>query len=254
MKPKSHIVSLILLVLTRVWASNAQSLTAFQNLNFEQANLSAIPITGEGGLVAIDLAMPGWMGFIGTQATSQVLQNNFYTGDAGIMIEGPNWGTAEGIIAGKYTAGLISGGAGQYQPATLSQTGLVPLGAASLQIKLSPGATGFAISLASQPIRMIPLLTASTYTVYGGAIPAGLAGTEANLSISALPTAQSPRNGFYFDDLAFSASPVPEPETGWLLLTGGAALGIAGRLADRAKRSGATKAPYAAGEPNTFAE
>ena len=119
-------------------------------------------------------------------------------------------------------------------------------------MKIGDSGTGFTVLLGGQSLNMVPLNSTAAYTLFGANIPANLAGQSANLSISALPTATDHYNTITLDDITFSAFPVPEPGSGWLLLAGGAMMGIAGRFRARAKWRGATKAASAAGEPNTF--
>ena len=229
----------------------AQGVTAFQNLNFEAANLASIPTNQSGGYVPISQAMPGWTGYLGNIETTQIGQNGASLGAAQIDIFGPHYAIGlGGIIDGKYTAVLQAGGSGQYVAATLAQTGLVPVGTASLQMKIGASETGFAVSLAGQSLNMIPLQTFANYTLFGGNIPANLAGQAANLSISSLPTATDHYNAITLDDITFSASPVPEPGSGWLLLAGGATLGIVGRFRARAKRSRRSTGVIGASEPH----
>jgi hypothetical protein len=202
--------------------SKANGQGNFVNLNFESANLPTIPSGQYGGEVPISLAMPGWTGYLGTQQTTQVLHNNFTLGDPSIDIYGPD---SSYIIDGNYMAELQAGGDGVSVPATIEQTGLVPAGTQSLQIKFFTGSTGFSVTLGSMEVNMIPLSSSSLYTVYGANI-ASLAGQTEQLSISALPTAQDPFNGFFLDDIVFSPMAVPEPSTWSLMACGAGLLGV----------------------------
>ncbi len=74
---------------------------AFQNLDFESANLPPIPAGQNGGDVSITAALPAWSADIGTTPVSQVLQNNYDLGSASVSILTPNWsGVNPGIIGG----------------------------------------------------------------------------------------------------------------------------------------------------------
>ena len=234
--------------------TQAQGLSAFQNFDFESANLPSLPTNQFGSFVPISQAMPGWSAYAGDQSQNLVIQNNVSTGAAEISIFGPHYAIGVfGIISGNHTAALESGGSGIYVPATLSQTGLVPVGAESLQMKIGAAEANFSVMLGGQSLNMVPLQTGAGYILFGGTVPAGLAGQSATLSISSLPTATRPYNQITLDDITFSTSPVPEPGIAWLLFVGGATLGTAGRLAARAQRMGANMALCGAGEPNTFA-
>ena len=215
----------------------------FQNLDFESANLPSLPADQSGGYVPISQAMPAWSGYLGAASVSQVFQNNLSTGSAAIDLFGPDYRVGPGrIIDGHYTAVLQAGGSGTHVAATLSQSGLVPVGSSSLQMKVGTGDTGFTVSLGGQSLSMSPLLTTPVYTVYGGNLPPALAGQFVGLSISAVPIPTDPFNGITLDDITFSSSPVPEPNVAWLVIAGGAALRIADRLRGRSQRRATSKA------------
>src|SRR5207247_8915619 len=122
--------------------------------------------------------------FLGTQQVTSVLQNNFALGSANISILGPNW-PLNGIIEGQYTvllqAGLIS--PNYFVDASISQTGLIPVGTESIQLKVY--GSDFSVSFAGQNIPLIPLSAGSNYTLYGGDV-AAYAGQTGPLTISGL--------------------------------------------------------------------
>src|ERR1700722_1510008 len=112
-----------------LWALCAVAQGPFQNLDFESANLSPPP--GQfGSLVPIMNALPGWSGFLGTNQTTVVYQNNFTLGAASIDILGPGWNNYIGIsiLEGQYTVVLQpgKGQTGANVGASISQSGLVP--------------------------------------------------------------------------------------------------------------------------------
>lgn len=108
--------------------SHVQGQGAFQNLDFESANLTPIPQGQQGSLVPISAGLPGWTGFLGSSQTAQVLHNGFSTGAASIDILGPNFGGGlGGIIDGNFTAVLQAGDqASGDVAATISRNGTVP--------------------------------------------------------------------------------------------------------------------------------
>src|ERR1035438_9864759 len=110
----------------------------FQNLDFESANLSPIPPRQYGGFVPVTDALPGWSGYIGTNQVTTVLHNAVSLGLATIIIEGPDWSFG-GILEGQYTLVLQPGddpfGGYQLLGASISQSGVVPGNAQSLQFK-----------------------------------------------------------------------------------------------------------------------
>ena len=124
----------ILFALLVLW-QNAEA-QGFVNLDFESATLFPVPSGQFGGEVSSTNAIPGWTGSLGTIQVTQVLQNNFTLGNASIDILGPNWSFA-GIIEGQYTLVLQPGfdpfGSGHDVSASISQTGLVPADARSIQ-------------------------------------------------------------------------------------------------------------------------
>lgn len=195
----------------------------FQNLGFESANLPPIPPGQFGGPVSSLDAIPYWTAFLGTNQVTQVLHNNLTTGEASIDILGPNWNLG-GIIEGQYTVLLQSGhdpGTGLSVGTSLSQTGLVPVNAASLQFK-AQFFFGISVSLGGQNLSFIPLGTGANYTLYGANIPLFAAGQLEPLTITASAGANS---GGYFDSFVFSSSPIPEPRVPGLFSLGALVLG-----------------------------
>lgn len=88
----------------------------------------------------------------------------------------------------------------------ISQTGMVPSGTKSLLMEVRQY-LGFIVTLGGQAINMVPLQTASNYTLYGGDI-SSFSGQLAQLSITAPPTGVP--NAVLLDDIVFSPNAVPE--------------------------------------------
>ena len=126
-------------------------------------------------------------------------------------------------IQGRFTPLLTSGGSPGILPASISQTGLVPGGTASIQARFH-GDPPF-VSLNGTEITMYPLATFPSYTVYGGDVSA-FAGQVANLTFTAFPTPSDPFRGFVVDAIAFSPMPVPEPSVIALAAIGALLLGF----------------------------
>jgi hypothetical protein len=200
---------------------------AFVNLDFESANLSPIPAGQFGSLVPISDALPGWTGYFtgpgGTGQAAQVLQNNFTTGAASIDILGPYWSYG-GIIEGQYTV-VLQAQAAFGITISLSQTGLVPVDARSLQFKASVIGP-FSVSLGGETLSLIPLGIGPNYTLYGADITP-FAGQIENLAITE-PAAVGNATDL-FDSFVFSPTTVPEPGTLALLALGGLFLGLSRR-------------------------
>ncbi len=202
---------------------SAQAQGTFVNLKFESANLSPIPYGQFGGYVSSLDAIPGWTCFLGTNQVTQVLQNNLTLGNASIDILGPNWNFGGiGIIEGQYTVvlqpgrGPNSGGPTFNVGASISQTGLVPVGSKSIQFKAR--ADNFSVNLGGQDLSVAAFGTAANYTLYGANIPSSLAGQSEALSITVFAGFNTAN---YFDSFVFSPLPVPEPNTFSLLALGG---------------------------------
>ena len=186
---------------------------SFQNLGFEGAHLSPIPAGQYGGSVPIADALPGWSGFLGTDQMTEVLQNNLTLGNASIDILGPYW-SFWNLIEGQYTLVLQPGAnpsVGGYISASISQTGLVPLDARSLQFKANSGP--FSVSLAGHELSLVVMGAGSNYTLYGADI-SSVAGQSGVLVITALA---GPNTTDSFDSIVFSPVVIPEPSVFSLL-------------------------------------
>ena len=201
---------------------STQAQGTFQNLGFESANLTPIPAGQYGGFVPIANALPGWTGFLGTNQVTQVLHNIYTLGNASIDILGPNW-SFWSLIEGQYTLVLQPGAIppqfGNFS-ASITQTGLVPADAKSLQFKaalFSP----VTVSLAGQTLSLVPLVTGPNYTLYGADI-SSLAGQSGALTITALA---APNTTASFDSFVFSSMPVPEPRVFGLAALGALLVG-----------------------------
>jgi hypothetical protein len=218
-------------------AFTLQAQGTFQNLGFESANLTPIPSGLYGGPVSTLDAIPGWKAFLGTTQVTQVLQNNITLGDASIDILGP-FSSIGRIIEGQYTVVLQPGGvpfgSGENIGASISQTGLVPANAHSLQFKAITYGS-ISVSLSGHELVLIPLETGSRYTLYGADIST-LAGQVQTLTITALA---GPNATYHFDSFVFSPSAVPEPSTIGMLALGGLLVGLRRRFNCATVRRGA---------------
>jgi hypothetical protein len=110
------------------------------------------------------------------------------------------------------------GGPGLGTPADtiLSQTGLVPAGAKSLQFKaydpfdVSPFVP-LAVTLGGQQLSLTPLMSAVNFTLYGADFQ-GWAGKTAELDFIVFAERPHQNNNYVFlDSIQFSDQPVPEP-------------------------------------------
>ena len=210
----------------------------FINLNFESANVSGYSANAMN--VPVGAALPGWTAFdinagTGSNSLSQVWYDGVSTGGTGISINDANapFPTAFGPISGRYSVYLFAGeGDNTLQNAGIGQTGLVPAGTESLAVQVGLDSSPFIVTLGGQVINMVPEATLPTYTEYGGDISAFADKVETLTITETFPTAYAPPGIMSLDDIIFSTTPVPEPETLALLATGGGLL-----IARRRKKS-----------------
>lgn len=199
----------------------AASGAPFVNLDFESATVAPSP-PAQPGFVPISQALPGWRGFLGDRAQSDVLHNAHSLGSSAIGIFGP---PSSAPIDHNFSAFLQAGRDPENSrlplDVSLAQTGFIPSDARSIQFKVEPFAPPymgpFTVKLADQTISMIPLSLTPEYTLFGGDI-ASFAGTTAELRITAHATVDP--NNLMLDSISFSPTPIPEPSS-WALLAGG---------------------------------
>jgi hypothetical protein len=169
----------------------------FLNLNFDSAyNLPGNP--GYGEAVSATNALPDWTAYDGSLALSRVYytSNTFLGSGASVGLEGGSL-----ALSGNYSAALYLGGA-------ITQTGMVPANAESLQFEAYvPGASGFAVTLGGQTLSYSALSEGPDYTVYEANIPSNLDGQVEELAFFV----QNVTPGVLLDNIEFSTSGVPEP-------------------------------------------
>jgi hypothetical protein len=197
-------------------ALSAQGQGTFQNLGFESASL--VPISGP--TVQFAPAFPGWTASVGGSQLTTALYNDINLDTSGISIIDSGWSyfsVSAGVIQGNYTAILQAGLYGT-TPAnmTLSQTGLVPGTAQSLQFKAyAPGFSSplfpLVVMLGGQQLSCTPLGSGANYTLYGADIHT-FAGQTAELDFTVLAENPHVNNNYVsLDSIIFSNQPVPEP-------------------------------------------
>jgi len=226
---------LIFLLLVVCQNGHAQN---FINLGFESASL----VPAGGFYVQFNQAFPGWIGTVGGVQQTLALTNNFYLDTSGISIIDRNYNNdgiiPGGLIQGRYTALLQAGLSGPPADTSLSQTGIVPANAQSLQFEAFQATDGstaispFAVTLGGQTLSLIPLSYDSNYTLYGADI-SSWAGKTAQLSFTMF--AENPHvddQYLYLDAIQFSTQPVPEPSGLALIAAGGLMFGFRRSLRD----------------------
>lgn len=200
----------------------------FINLDFERATIPPTP-AGQFGPLRADpaLAFPGWtMGPNGTSAANITSYNNLTLGSVAQVLIGPNQPNAIHYtpLQGSYSALLQFGPSEQAGTPALSQIGVVPADARSINFLASTDHDDARVTLNGLDI---PL------TRIGGGRLAGdvsaFAGRQVELTFS---TKSYGGKWLYFDDVVFSPVTVPEPSVGSL-----AAAGAVFWLWNRAKRS-----------------
>ena len=193
---------------------------SFQNLDFEAANIS--PGTPAGGIIAASQGIPGW------STSNNVVFDGVSGGGDFVSIIDPNLPGNISPLHGTYSVVLFGGGP-LGTPASISQTGLVPANARSIEMDLASSLSPapFVVTLGGQQITMVPLETLPHYTVYGGDISA-YAGQVENLTITELspPPPEVPPSALELDDIVFSPNGVPEPTTRTLLFCGASAFAL----------------------------
>ncbi len=215
MKPRAW----ALFVTVAVAATSARAQGTFQNLDFEAARV--VPLDNP-VFIATSNALPGWTAFLGTNQQSSILLN---VGYHPLTLNEGNFAAIDGFSVA--LDGLPTEGT-----ASISQTGLVPAGARSLQFKVGYDPTVSykptdIVSLGGQSLPLVMLSSGSAITLFGADI-SRFAGQTETLSFYSTPGIGG--GPFALDDIEFSPQIVPEPSV--LAL---AALGFAALLVFRQK-------------------
>jgi hypothetical protein len=222
-----HVVRLIWVAWLVAFCASPDSAKAqetFTNLNFESANLPAIPAGQTGSSVAITAALPGWSASIGGVQDTQVLQNNYDLGTPSVDIFGPNWTSVDpGIIQGNYTVFLQA----SIQPYDVSlwQNGTIPANAETLQFSAwewLPARTSFNVSFDGNTLSPVVLSSGQTatgqpYTTYGVNI-AAYENETGKLEFTAVANNNGP-SWTELDHISFSTNVVASPEPSMVALT-----------------------------------
>ncbi len=182
---------------------------SFQNLNFESAqDLPGNP-GNNGTSVSVANALPDWTVYDGSLALSYVyyVSNNFLGDTTAVELEGGSL-----ALSGNFSVGL-------YFDASISQTGLVPNNAESLQFEAS-SALNLQVILDGQSLPYSAISQGPDYTMYGANIPAGLEGQPETLTFETISGETR------LDDIEFLPTSVPEPSEYALIGLGAILFGI----------------------------
>ncbi len=184
---------------------------SFSNLDFEGANLTGF----SPGQVPVSAAFPGWTLFLDQGGVEQgILNVSYYDiphSPNQTSIDDTNAGNGFVPFQGQYSADLYSPGANNVE-ASISQTGLVPIGTKSLFLDASYSLIPFVVTLGGQTINLQPVQVFSNYTLYGANI-SSFAGKTENLTIRdpAAFFVNGANNELILDNIQFSPQPTPEP-------------------------------------------
>jgi hypothetical protein len=182
----------------------------FQDLDFEEAN----PQPAAGGGVTLPSAFPGWSGFVEGASQSTANYNLITLGSPEIALIGANGPVP--VVSGGYSALLVSSSSQLFpQDVSISQTGVLPSDAESIQMKVnSIDGKPFDLALGANTIPMEPLFVASSYTIYGGNVSLfGGKSEQLSITVPAPGPGPSDMSPIVFDDIFFSSQIVPEPST-----------------------------------------
>ena len=142
MKKTSVILLVVLLTLD---GGHSQG---FINLNFESANVSGYSPNSS---IPIADGLPGWSASLFNSGTTNTLTQIVYDG---ISLGGPGVSVIDtnapafGPLQGKYSAFLFGGGtSGNLLSASISQTGVVPVGTESLMLDAYVYGASFSVTL-----------------------------------------------------------------------------------------------------------
>jgi hypothetical protein len=176
----------------------------FQNLDFSGADVvfvgnSAIQIeTGP--------ALPGWTASIGGNPQAAILFNNITLSGSAIALLGP----ATPAAGANYGVDLLGAGTGPSGTSSIQQTGIVPVGANSIQFNSSsypfyPATDiSFGLTMNGHQVNLLPLTMANNIWTYGGNI-SQYGGTSVTMSFYSVV------GNLIFDDITFSSQSIPEP-------------------------------------------
>jgi hypothetical protein len=167
----------------------------FLNLDFESAyNMPGNP--GNGTLVPVTNALPDWTAYGGYVALANIYYVSNILGHA----------QAAELESGSLALSGNNFSVGLYPDSSISQTGLVPSDAESLQFEANSLYVVLNVALGGQRLSYSPISEGPGYVVFGADIPAGMDGQTEALTFSSQSAA-----GALLDNIEFSSMGVPEP-------------------------------------------
>jgi PEP-CTERM motif-containing protein len=169
--------------------------------------------------VPISKAMPGWSGYVGGGQIGGVAYNT--VGIGGAVISFHDSTSLFPPIQGNYSVRLQPSSVPPTSVA-ISQTGLIPQGAQSLQFFSL--ASAFQVTFAGQAIPLVRIGATTRYDIFGGDISA-FSGMSGELRFT---------GGGALDNIYFSDQAIPEPSVACLVTLGAGLLAWLGRKRTRA--------------------
>lgn len=216
----------LLVLLANSCVLSAVGQGAFQNLNFESANVPSLP-PDQVAILPLTNVFPGWTGYSGTSLVTQVYYNGYSLGSALITLINSNTAdVGQNVIEGKYTATLSAGvdltTIQGIVPSALAQTGTIPTNTESLRFSATPlwpgSISNLVITFAGHNLAFFPLANRGNSVEYGVDISA-FAGQSGELRFSEQPITRNDAT-IVLDKILFSSIPVPEPSTTAFLVLG----------------------------------
>jgi hypothetical protein len=184
----------------------------FTNLNFEQSTIVSSSPSGY-GFNSGTANVPGWTeyngyGDVNYSGGMTVVYNDQTLDDSGVALEGTNYFTPS--IKGKYSI-FMYGGSFAAENSTngsaIGQTGQIPLTTQSLTY-LGLNDNNLQITFNGQLLSFNAISSTPNYTMYGADISAYAGQTGELLFTAPWQTGEG-----MIDNIQFSSSPIPEPNT-----------------------------------------
>lgn len=180
----------------------------FLNLNFESAqNLPANPPFPDGTDLPATNALPGWTAYNNNVVLSEInyVSNEFSGSSTVVELQGGSL-----ALSGDFSVALFSDG-------SISQTGLVPSNAGSLEFE---AAHDLEVILGGQSLSYSALSEGPGYTIYEAGIPSDMDGQTEELTFKINGPGQT-----LLDNIEFLPTSVPEPAEGALIGVGAVLFG-----------------------------
>ncbi len=220
-----HLLALTSLTVFCLTALTAVGQGTFQNMDFESADLGGYYPTYP--LVPVEKGIPGWNAYFNNVPTHTIYYDNAAAIAAAISINDTNFPYGFAPLDGQYSVGLegrpLGGG-----PASIGQTGLIPMNSLSVVFLLRDEQVGyFYVSFKGNVLPYSVIWSEPGFDICAADI-SSYAGQTGELRFT-----ESYGGRAILDDIQFSTQAVPEPGTAALFTMG--ALAMSGRFLWRKK-------------------